>query len=95
MTADRQTARKIVGAERLYEIHVSTPVGTHERRDPKGLCRRANSGELRKFTGISAPVQTSANPVSTIDSTNIPIDQIIEKILAATGPLLADRARVA
>ena len=94
MTVDRQTAREIIGAERFYEIHVSTPVATCEGRDPKRLYRRAKSGELREFAGVSAPCQSPADPVSTVDSTSIPIDQTIEKILVATGLLRPGRARI-
>lgn len=85
MKADRDVARAIIGDELFYEIHVNTPVTTCERRDSKGLYKRARSGELREFTGVSAPYQAPSSPILTVDTTSVPINQNIDKILAAAG----------
>jgi bifunctional enzyme CysN/CysC len=52
--ADRQRARD-AAKDGFHEIYVAADVETCERRDPKGLYKRARSGELREFTGVSAP----------------------------------------
>lgn len=56
--ADRRMAREVVGAERFIEVHVDAPLEVCERRDPKGLYRKARAGELPDFTGVSAPYET-------------------------------------
>lgn len=47
---------------RFVEVHVDTPAAECERRDPKGLWARARAGELRDFTGVSAPYEPPLNP---------------------------------
>lgn len=54
---DRQMAREIIGAERFQEIYVATALEECERRDPKGLYKRARSGEIPNFTGVSSPYE--------------------------------------
>lgn len=60
--ADRELARSIVGVDHFIEVYVSTPLAICEDRDPKGLYRRARSGDLRDFTGISAPYDAPVSP---------------------------------
>jgi len=55
--ADREAARARIGKERFFEVFVDTPLDLCERRDPKGLYRRARAGEIRGFTGIDAPYE--------------------------------------
>jgi bifunctional enzyme CysN/CysC len=57
---DREMARQIIGAERFVEVYVSAPLEVCERRDPKGLYRKARSGEISDFTGVSAPYEAPA-----------------------------------
>jgi bifunctional enzyme CysN/CysC len=60
--ADRNQAREIIGAERFLEIHVDTPLDVCESRDPKGLYAKARAGEIKSFTGISAPYEPPRAP---------------------------------
>nr|MDQ3102031.1 adenylyl-sulfate kinase [Bacteroidota bacterium] len=53
----RQLARKIIGEKDLVEVFVDTPLTECERRDVKGLYAKARSGEVKEFTGISAPFE--------------------------------------
>ncbi|MBQ9286303.1 MAG: adenylyl-sulfate kinase, partial [Bacteroidaceae bacterium] len=53
----RQMARDIIGTDDFYEVYVSTPLEECERRDVKGLYARARRGEVKDFTGISAPFE--------------------------------------
>ncbi|MBT9500735.1 MAG: adenylyl-sulfate kinase [Burkholderiaceae bacterium] len=66
--ADRELARGIIGADRFIEVHISTALEVCERRDPKGLYRRARAGELAGFTGISAPYDAPAHPALRLDT---------------------------
>ena len=61
---DREIARELHDAADLdfIEVHVSTPVGECERRDPKGLYARARRGEIRHFTGIDSPYERPEKP---------------------------------
>lgn len=58
---DRDMAKKIVGEQRFRLIYVSTPLEECERRDPKGLYKKAREGRLPNFTGVSAPFETPKN----------------------------------
>ncbi|MDU1490591.1 MAG: adenylyl-sulfate kinase, partial [Staphylococcus epidermidis] len=52
-----------------------------EKRDPKGLYKKARSGEIPEFTGISAPYQAPENPEITIDTEHDTIEQSVEQII--------------
>lgn len=62
LRAHRAEARRIAGAGRFLEVHVATPVSVCRARDPKGLYARADRGELRDFTGVSAPYEPPLAP---------------------------------
>lgn len=61
-TAERQMARKMLGDDVFVEIHVDTPLAEAERRDVKGLYKKARAGELTNFTGIDSPYQAPESP---------------------------------
>jgi adenylylsulfate kinase len=60
--AGREHARSVVGAERFFESYVDIPLDECERRDPKGLYKRARAGEIEDFTGVDAPYEAPENP---------------------------------
>lgn len=66
---DRRNAREIIGKDTFIEIYVSTPVTECERRDVKGLYKKARAGEIPDFTGISSPYEAPEHPEITIDTT--------------------------
>ena len=66
---DRRNAREIIGKENFIEIYVSTPVNECEKRDVKGLYKKARTGEIPNFTGISSPYEAPEHPEITIDTT--------------------------
>ena len=66
---DRRNAREIIGKENFIEIYVSTPVNECEKRDVKGLYKKARAGEIPDFTGISSPYEAPEHPEITIDTT--------------------------
>lgn len=60
--ADRERAAEIVGAQRFFEVFVSTPIEMCEKRDPKGLYEKARRGLIPNFTGIGSPYEEPVNP---------------------------------
>jgi bifunctional enzyme CysN/CysC len=65
--ADRDNAKRIIGQERFIEVFVDTPLEVCERRDPKGLYKKARAGDLPHFTGISAPYEAPDSPDVVVD----------------------------
>ncbi|MFW5588937.1 MAG: adenylyl-sulfate kinase [Bacteroidales bacterium] len=78
----RTLARDIIGAADFKEIFVATPLEECERRDVKGLYARARRGEVKNFTGISAPFEAPQNPALVLDTTDTPVEESVEKVLA-------------
>lgn len=66
MKKDRQMLREIIGEEDFFEVFINTPIEICEQRDAKGLYKKARSGEILNFTGISAPYEAPENPDVTI-----------------------------
>jgi bifunctional enzyme CysN/CysC len=60
--AERMLARDRVGNDEFLEIFVDTPIDECRRRDPKGLYEKADSGQIRNFTGVDAPYEAPLNP---------------------------------
>ena len=83
MAADRDNAHGILGAHRMLEVYLSTPLEVCERRDPKGLYRRARSGEITDFTGISAPYQAPCHAQLVLDTGQLPLADCTARVLQA------------
>ena len=77
----RDMAKSIIGDENFLEIFVSTPLEECERRDIKGLYKKARKGEIKEFTGISSPFEAPQNPFINIDTTGKDIKECIDAIL--------------
>ena len=60
--SERDLARRICPKGRFLEVYLNAPLEVCERRDPKGLYARARTGELKEFTGISAPYEPPEKP---------------------------------
>jgi len=71
----RQMARQIIGEDRFVEIYVKTRLETCQRRDPKGLYKKAIAGEIKEFTGISAPYEESERPDFVLDTDQNSIEE--------------------
>lgn len=79
--SDRQAARSRLAPGRFVEIFCHCSLAECERRDPKGLYRRARNGEIPQFTGISAPYEEPENPEIVVDTAQLSVKQSTEKIL--------------
>lgn len=82
----REMAKEIVGVDDFFEVYVSTPLEECERRDCKGLYKRARAGEVKDFTGISSPFEAPANPTIAIDTTNVSVEEAVDQLLALLMP---------
>jgi adenylylsulfate kinase len=83
--ADRDMAREIVGADRFIETYLATAVEVCEQRDPKGLYKKARSGEIPDFTGVSAPYQPPDNPELVVDTSKMSVVDSVSKILGVVS----------
>lgn len=77
----REMARNIIGTEDFKEVYVSTPLEECERRDVKGLYARARKGEVKNFTGISAPFEAPKNPSLSIDTSKLSLEESAKAVL--------------
>ncbi len=77
----RQMAQEIIGKDDFKEIYISTPLEECERRDVKGLYARARRGEVKNFTGISAPFEAPAHPALTLDTSRLPLEESVKRLL--------------
>jgi bifunctional enzyme CysN/CysC len=79
--ADRDLARKILTEGRFIEVYVNAPVAVCEQRDPKGLYAKARTGEIREFTGVSAPYEPPVNPDLELHTDKLSALESVAKIL--------------
>ena len=77
----RKLARGIIGEEDFKEVFVSTPLEECERRDVKGLYARARRGEVKDFTGISAPFEAPENPTLEIDTSHLSLENSVKMVV--------------
>ena len=78
---DRENIKSIVGDENFIEIYINTSLDECERRDVKGLYKKARAGEIKNMTGISAPYEAPNNPDLEIITDNETIESSVETIL--------------
>ncbi len=88
MDSMRRLAREKAG-DVFIEVFVKADVAACANRDPKGLYQKALSGEIRDFTGVTAPFEVPENPDLTLDTVSCPLEecvkQLVEKILDKTA----------
>jgi len=80
--ADRDSARKISGSD-FIEVYVKCDLDVCESRDTKGLYKKARAGEVKEFTGISAPYEEPLQPELVVDTANETLDESAFRVLAA------------
>ena len=82
----RGMAKEIIGEDDFIEVYVSTPIEECERRDVKGLYAKARRGEIKEFTGVSAPFEAPLSPDIEIDTSALDIEESVENIISAVMP---------
>lgn len=84
---DRQSARDIIG-EDYIEVYVSTSLEECERRDVKGLYRKARRGEIPNFTGIQSPYEIPKSAEIEIDTEGLAVEEAVDRVMAEVNNLL-------
>ena len=82
----REMAADIIGKDDFMEIYVSTPLEECERRDVKGLYAKARKGEIKNFTGISAPFEAPNHPALSLDTSKLSLEESINQLLELILP---------
>ena len=80
--ADRDAARALLPDGEFVEIYVNASLETCEKRDPKGLYKKARAGEIKGFTGIDDPYEAPENPELTLDANSKSIDDLAAEVVA-------------
>jgi len=80
--AERQMARQLFEPGEFLEVFVDTPLAVAERRDPKGLFKKARRGELKNFTGLDSPYEPPDAPEVRIDTTVVSPEEAVSRIVA-------------
>lgn len=78
---DRQKARALMAADEFVEVYVKCSQEVCEQRDPKGMYKKARQGEIKDFTGITAPYEAPEHPELIVDTENHDIDECVGEIL--------------
>jgi len=78
--SDRHRARA-AAKDGFHEIYIKASLATCEKRDPKGLYRRARTGEITEFTGVTAPYETPESPELTIDTDTLTVEEGVAAVL--------------
>ncbi|CAI8011797.1 Adenylyl-sulfate kinase, partial [Geodia barretti] len=79
--ADRDQARALIAEDRFVEVFVDCPLDVCEERDTKGLYKKARAGEIKEFTGISAPYEPPLNPEVTVNTAALSIEECAQAVV--------------
>jgi bifunctional enzyme CysN/CysC len=80
--AERDMARQLMQTDEFLEIYVDTPLADAEKRDVKGLYKKARAGQLKNFTGIDSPYEPPERPELRVDTVTMSAEQAADAILA-------------
>ena len=86
--SERNFARNIIANKEFVEVYVDTPIEICEARDPKGLYKKARSGQLKNFTGIDSEYQPPENPEVTVRSVNKTPKKCADQVLKYLLPVI-------
>lgn len=78
---DRKLVRDLVEVDEFIEVYVKCSIEECERRDPKGLYKKARNDEIKNFTGISAPYEAPENPEIVVDSEKYSIEECTQQLI--------------
>ncbi|MGL4293830.1 MAG: adenylyl-sulfate kinase [Bacteroidales bacterium] len=89
----RNNAASIIGQDNFIEVFVSTPLEICEQRDIKGLYKKARTGEIKNFTGISSPFEAPENPAISIDTSRYELGDCVNQLLEVILPLIEQKKK--
>ncbi|HXX57054.1 MAG TPA: adenylyl-sulfate kinase [Thermodesulfovibrionales bacterium] len=78
---DRDNVRALLKEDEFIEIFLRCPIEECERRDPKGIYKKARTGEVKEFTGISAPYEEPAHPEIILDTDKLTLEEAVEAVM--------------
>ena len=78
----REMAAKIIGKDNFVEVYISTPIEVCEQRDVKGLYAKARRGEIKDFTGVSAPFEAPQSPDLELDTSSLSLEESVNSLLS-------------
>jgi bifunctional enzyme CysN/CysC len=79
--SERQMAKDLLSSDEFFEIFVNTPLEECEKRDPKGLYKKARAGELKNFTGIDSLYEEPENPDIILDTASSNAEELTDQII--------------
>lgn len=79
---DRDAVRALLEDDEFIEIYTQCSLDECEERDPKGLYKKARSGEIPEFTGINAPYEAPSNPEIVLDTENNTVEESVRYIIS-------------
>ena len=88
LNSNRETAREIIGNESFVEIYINASLEECEKRDTKGLYKKARRGEIKDFTGINAPFEPPLNPFLEVRTDQLSIEESLQIILDCILPVI-------
>ncbi|MGB0899475.1 MAG: adenylyl-sulfate kinase [Psychrobium sp.] len=80
-TQERDSVRRMLAAGEFIEVHVATSLSVCENRDPKGLYKKARTGEIANFTGISSDYQPPISPELILQTDELSVEQSVEQLI--------------
>ncbi len=83
--AEREMARSLFEPGEFVEVHINASLETCEQRDPKGLYKKARSGEIKNFTGFDSPYEAPENPEIRIDTEHTNVEDAAQRIMDYLG----------
>ena len=86
----REMASNIIGKENFVEVYISTPIDECEKRDVKGLYAKARRGEIKNFTGISAPFEAPQDAALSIDTSKHSVKESVDMLLDLILPKVTE-----
>lgn len=86
----REMASNIIGKENFVEVYISTPIEECEKRDVKGLYAKARRGEIKDFTGISAPFEAPEDAALSIDTSKHSVKESVDMLLDLILPKVTE-----
>jgi adenylylsulfate kinase len=89
--AIRKIAKDIIGEDNFIEVYINASIETCEDRDIKGLYKKARAGEIKDFTGISAPFEAPENADIEINTSELSIDDSVQKVLNHILPKIKNK----
>lgn len=88
MISNRENAKKIIGEKNFIEVYINASIEECEKRDTKGLYKKAKLGEIKDFTGINAPFEAPKNPDIEIPSDKLSIEKSLEILIKFIVPII-------